>query len=104
MASTPVLCGRCGRPIPGGDTAGAPTGPVFCPACLGKLPEASRGRRLESLRVSQGLTRLDLARLSGLSGSPIIAVYERGERRPHVRTVAKLARALDVQPVHLTAG
>jgi hypothetical protein len=53
MASTPVLCGRCGRPIPGGDTAGAPTGPVFCPACLGNLPEASLGRRLASLRVSQ---------------------------------------------------
>ena len=60
------------------------------------------GKRLKHLRVTKGITVRALASSAGVSTSTI-TLLERNERneRFHAPTLAKLARALEVEPTEL---
>lgn len=53
------------------------------------------GRQLRQWRESRGLSLRELAARCGV-GASAISEMERGQRRPHPRTIRKLAAALDV--------
>jgi transcriptional regulator with XRE-family HTH domain len=57
------------------------------------------GKALRVGRALAGLQQADVARLSGLNQSHI-SLVEQGKRRPSVRTIEKLSRALGM-PTHL---
>ena len=57
---------------------------------------AALGRAIRELRTERGLSQEELSLKSGVHRNYIGGV-ERGERRPTVTTVARLAEALDVQ-------
>ena len=58
------------------------------------------GQRVRELRAQQHLSQRDLADRSGLSPS-VISLIERGQRMPSIRTIRKLATALDCSLVEL---
>ena len=58
------------------------------------------GKRLRELRLATNLSQWDAAERMGLSVS-FISLVERGKRLPHVRTLAKIAAALDVPLVEV---
>ena len=51
--------------------------------------------KIKELRVKQGYTQAELARLLKLSPSAL-AMYERGERKPDIETIDKLAQIFNV--------
>ena len=55
---------------------------------------------LRSLREERLLSQQELAALSGVSKTTIVAI-ERGAGRPHPRTLRKLTEALGVEPAAL---
>ncbi|MBX5481168.1 MAG: helix-turn-helix transcriptional regulator [Myxococcaceae bacterium] len=63
------------------------------------------GRRIRDLRTQkpEKWTQEDLAERAQISVS-FLSMIERGERMPHVETLASLARALDVTLSELFAG
>jgi DNA-binding XRE family transcriptional regulator len=56
------------------------------------------GDRLREIRTRRFLTQEELAEKSGVSPSTV-ANIERDHREPHFRTIRKLAKALDVDPI-----
>jgi transcriptional regulator with XRE-family HTH domain len=54
------------------------------------------GERVRSLRTARGWTQEDLVETSGLDRS-FIAQIEGGHRNPSLRTIAKLAKGLQVE-------
>jgi len=58
------------------------------------------GRKLKEVRISRLLTQEELAEKAGLSPSTVVNI-ERDQAEPHFRTIRKLARALDVDPISL---
>ncbi len=58
------------------------------------------GDRLRDLRVRRALTQEELADKANV-GTNTIARLERNESEPHMSTLRKLARALDVDPAEL---
>lgn len=58
------------------------------------------GQTLREMRRKAGVSQDDLAQRSGVDRSAI-SNYERGRREPNLRTIVKLARALDVEPAFL---
>jgi transcriptional regulator with XRE-family HTH domain len=58
------------------------------------------GQTLREIRRACRVSQDDLARHSGVDRSAI-SNYERGRREPNLRTIVKLARALDVAPASL---
>ena len=58
------------------------------------------GDRLRDLRVRRALTQEELAGKSDV-GTNTVARLERNESEPHMSTLRKLARALDVDPAEL---
>lgn len=58
------------------------------------------GHTLRETRRQTGVSQDDLARLSGVDRSAI-SNYERGRREPNLRTIVKLARAMNVSPSSL---
>jgi transcriptional regulator with XRE-family HTH domain len=58
------------------------------------------GDRLRDLRVRRALTQEELADRANV-GSNTVARLERNESEPHMSTLRKLARALDVDPAEL---
>lgn len=58
------------------------------------------GHTLRTARRTAGVSQDELARLSGVDRSAI-SNYERGTREPNLRTIVRLARALDVAPALL---
>ena len=58
------------------------------------------GDRLRDLRVRRALTQEELADKADV-GTNTVARLERNETEPHMSTLRKLARALDVSPSEL---
>lgn len=58
------------------------------------------GHTLRETRRQTNVSQDDLARLSGVDRSAI-SNYERGRREPNLRTIVKLARAMNVSPSSL---
>jgi transcriptional regulator with XRE-family HTH domain len=61
------------------------------------------GNRLRSVRKAQKVTQMELASRTGIAQSTLVRI-ERGQARPKLETVWKLAEALDVDPKWLTFG
>jgi transcriptional regulator with XRE-family HTH domain len=61
------------------------------------------GARLRELRRARALTQEELAEKAGVSPSTIVDI-ERGKHEPQIRTLRKLARALDTTPDKLVLG
>ena len=58
------------------------------------------GERLRQLREQRALRQEDLAELAGV-GKNTITRLERNKTEPHMTTVRKLAKALEVDPAEL---
>jgi len=58
------------------------------------------GDRLRDLRVRRALRQEDLAELAGV-GKNTVNRIERNTTEPHMTTIRKLARALEVDPAEL---
>ncbi len=56
--------------------------------------------RLKKLRLENSLTQVTLGKISGVSHVQI-GRYEKGLSKPTVKTLTKLAKALDVDPNYL---
>lgn len=61
------------------------------------------GTRVRTLRRARAFTQQELHERSGVAVSTIVAI-ERGEAEPQIKTLKKLAKALDVRPEHLVLG
>jgi transcriptional regulator with XRE-family HTH domain len=61
------------------------------------------GARLRELRRARALTQEELAEKADVSPSTIVDI-ERGKHEPQIRTLRKLARALDTTPDKLVLG
>jgi transcriptional regulator with XRE-family HTH domain len=61
------------------------------------------GNRLKTFRRSQNISQEELAFRSGLHRTYISSV-ERGERNISLANIAKLAKALDIEPYKLLRG
>ena len=61
------------------------------------------GNRLKDLRIRRALTQEELAGEAGI-GKNTVNRMERNLTEPHMSTVRKLARALDVDPAELVKG
>jgi len=58
------------------------------------------GRRVRSLRVSKGWSQEDFANRIGIHRTYVGGI-ERGERNPTLTMIARIAKALSVQPSEL---
>ena len=58
------------------------------------------GDRLKNLRVRRALTQQELADRAGISSNALNRI-ERSKAEPHMSTLRKLAKALDVDPTEL---
>ncbi len=58
------------------------------------------GDRLRDLRIRRALTQDELANKADV-GTNTVARLERNETEPHMSTLRKLARALDIDPAEL---
>lgn len=58
------------------------------------------GKRIKQIRQSKGLTQMELARNAGLAQS-FVSTLERGHKSPTIRSLEKIAAALDVPPKEL---
>lgn len=63
----------------------------------------SFGRRLENLRESHGYTKKDVSLKLGFTAN-VYGSYERGERRPTLETLIKLADLFDTNLDYLIRG
>jgi transcriptional regulator with XRE-family HTH domain len=61
------------------------------------------GDRLRDLRVRRALTQEELADKADV-GTNTVARLERNETEPHMSTLRKLAKALDIDPAELVGG
>lgn len=68
---------------------------LYCPACLLKHPEATFGQRLRAFRLAKGLTREELGKRSGMTGS-MMGKIEQGQKRPTALAMWAIARGLGV--------
>ena len=60
------------------------------------------GKRIRALRMEKGWSQQDLAYQMGMEKSNL-SVIENGKSNPQVLTIARIACALEVQPVQLFA-
>ncbi len=61
------------------------------------------GERLRQLREQRALRQEDLAELAGV-GTNTVNRIEKNRTEPHMTTIRKLAKALDVEPRSLMKG
>lgn len=54
------------------------------------------GERIKSLRKKQGLTQEKLAELTKIEARSIVAI-ETGKRNPTLKTLSKIAKALNIE-------
>ena len=96
MKAREVACKECGVMIARGKVANKTAHATFCLPCLAKHPEATFGDRLKAYRVAAGLTRSELAQLTGVQLTTI-ANYERSEGGdPQWSRMRRLVRVLGV--------
>jgi transcriptional regulator with XRE-family HTH domain len=98
-----VVCCACGVAINSGGVLAQDEGDAYCVACATRRPGATFGHRLQALRLAAGLTRRELSRRARV-GSGRIWDYEHGQKKPHLMTTARLARALHVSLGALERG
>ena len=58
------------------------------------------GDKLKEIRTRRFLTQEELAERAGVSPATIVRI-ERNQAEPHISTMRKLAKALDVDPTEL---
>jgi len=92
-ATRAVPCSGCGTLILSPGALRRDADAALCLDCLRAWPEAPFAQRLKALRLAAGLSRTELAARSGLAPGSLRA-YEDGVRRPHGRSVARLAGVL----------
>ena len=61
------------------------------------------GERIKEIRTQKGIKQKELANKIGIS-YVMLSQYERGERKPKLGMIDKIALALDVQPIELAYG
>ena len=61
------------------------------------------GERLRLAREERSVTQMELAGRTGVAHSTVVRI-ERGQARPRIETVGKLAEALGVDPKWLAFG
>jgi transcriptional regulator with XRE-family HTH domain len=61
------------------------------------------GERLRGVRKAQKVTQIELASRTGIAHSTLVRI-ERGQAKPKLETVRKLAETLEVDPGWLTFG
>jgi transcriptional regulator with XRE-family HTH domain len=61
------------------------------------------GSRLRMLRRARAMTQQQLSERSGLAVSTIVDI-ERGRAEPQIRTIRRLAQALEISPERLVLG
>jgi transcriptional regulator with XRE-family HTH domain len=88
-----VPCSSCAALIVSDGAVRHDIGSALCLDCLELHPNVSFAQRLRALRLAAGLSRTDLAVRSGIAPGSIRA-YEDDSRRPHPRTLRRLAQLL----------
>jgi transcriptional regulator with XRE-family HTH domain len=58
------------------------------------------GENLKRQRIRKALTQEELARQAGITTASVARI-ERNETEPHMSTLRKLAKALDIDPAEL---
>lgn len=58
-----------------------------------KIPPLTTVSKLQIIRVSRGLTQLELAKKCGIDNSTL-SLYETGQRRPRLDNAVKLSKVL----------
>jgi transcriptional regulator with XRE-family HTH domain len=58
------------------------------------------GEKLKEARIRRLLTQEELAEKAGVSAATVVNI-ERNNQEPHFRTIRKLAKALNVDPIKL---
>ena len=96
-----VPCSACGTAIACAGAIPFHLKAVVCLACVGKLPNATLRQRVRTLRLTAGMTRLQLAKRAGVDLSTVKAA-EFGRHVPCATTVKRLAKALGVTVAVLT--
>jgi transcriptional regulator with XRE-family HTH domain len=91
-----VPCSCCADLIVSDGAMRHDIGSALCLDCLELLPNPSFAQSLRALRLAAGLSRTDLAVRSGIAPGSIRA-YEEDSRRPHARTLRRLAQFLGNQ-------
>lgn len=66
-------------------------------------PQAKFAANVERMRERRGLTQEQLGWAAGIHQTAIARI-EKGERKPSLDTILKLARGLEVPPADLFAG
>jgi transcriptional regulator with XRE-family HTH domain len=72
-------------------------------AAKGKAPRAIFAANVARIRERHGLTQEQLGWAAGIHQTAIARI-EKGERKPTLETIFKLARGLEVPPAELFAG
>jgi transcriptional regulator with XRE-family HTH domain len=88
-----VRCRACGAEVAAGHQLLERNLAPLCLPCLAKWPDAPLAERLRSHRLAAGLTQVELARRAGVPEQSI-GRYERGEKSPGVRILARLFQVL----------
>ena len=66
-----------------------------------KKTYSSFGNNLKRLRFSKGFTQSDVAKRAGELSQSAVTQIENGQKDPSLKTILKLAKALDVPPSKL---
>lgn len=64
----------------------------------------ANGDAIRALREKDGLSLAELSQRAGLRSHTHLLYIERGEKRPSVRTLNRIARALAVPPAAIRSG
>jgi transcriptional regulator with XRE-family HTH domain len=96
MNAREVKCKECGGVIARGRAANKTAQNTFCLACLAKHPKATFAERLRAHRVAAGLTRVELARRTGLMRGRVHAFETSRTGEALLRQVCRLIRVLGV--------
>ena len=90
-----MACRQCRRTITRGVADLGRYGAAYCLRCLAEHSEARFGERLRAHRLAAGMSQQDLADATGIYAQEL-SCYERDQREPVWRSVAKLVRVLGV--------
>lgn len=97
-----IKCRECGAVIGRIRRPGQGDRQARCLVCLAKHPKTTFGERLQGLRLAAGLSKQDLAKRIGMTGTSIWG-YEGGTCRPSSPALAKLVKVLGAGLVNTEA-